>query len=513
VRVLDFGLAHVEAMAGLTSHSVLMGTPEYMAPETAAGDPVDGRADLYSLGVLWFELATGALPFPSGSPLEHLKQITEHDGPAPAGEGVDDAETAIVGRLLRRSPGERYASADEVREALARREGTVERALALPRRVCAVCGADEPTGPGFCLACGADVLTVASAPGDSVLVLTRHEEGVAPLLELPPLMGRFGAEVDPAEVGGEVAPAPPVVVLKGVDAGFARRVQQDLLPAGFTCEVRRLAEENFDLLRGRHTPPAVYVGALLLGWGAACFAAHAVYGTVGLVLAFAAGPPMGWLLVRQTHLFLSPLFRPVDETDDPTAMAMSAHYRQFLERTRSGSLRRLGATLMARASLLLARLDDEAVAPTARRSLTGLAVDATRRGLDTLAALQPVDELLQSADARHIWEELEQTEARIRRDDEGDGGSPDREQAEGLERELRQLSDLEHERTRQIQKVLRLAVRLEAARAEVRGVEAPDEEQLSEIGRRIELDAALLADAVAETEAAVASRSPGRDST
>ena len=118
VRVLDFGLARVESMAGLTANSVLMGTPEYMAPETAAGLPVDGRADLYSLGVLWFELATGELPFASRSPLEHFKRISEEDGPAPVGPDITPTESAIIQRLLRHQPEERFASATEVIEAL-----------------------------------------------------------------------------------------------------------------------------------------------------------------------------------------------------------------------------------------------------------------------------------------------------------------------------------------------------------------------------------------------------------
>src|SRR5439155_14144541 len=61
--VMDFGIARLAQAGGETAVGELLGTPEYMSPEQASGEPVDGRSDLYSLGVVGFFALTGTLPF------------------------------------------------------------------------------------------------------------------------------------------------------------------------------------------------------------------------------------------------------------------------------------------------------------------------------------------------------------------------------------------------------------------------------------------------------------------
>lgn len=120
IKVLDFGLAKVESRetAGpssqvLTRLGAIMGTPGYMAPEQAVGERVDARADLYSIGIVLFEMLTGRRPF-AGDPVSVLRQHVLEEVPAlpPA---VRDAVGArveqLLGRLLAKSPGDRFASA------------------------------------------------------------------------------------------------------------------------------------------------------------------------------------------------------------------------------------------------------------------------------------------------------------------------------------------------------------------------------------------------------------------
>ena len=69
MKILDFGIAKLfggEMQEGQTHAGWIVGTPEYMAPEQGSGDPLDGRADLYALGVIAYRLATGRLPFSGG---------------------------------------------------------------------------------------------------------------------------------------------------------------------------------------------------------------------------------------------------------------------------------------------------------------------------------------------------------------------------------------------------------------------------------------------------------------
>ena len=114
--ITDFGVARSLGGGGPTLPGVVVGTLDYLSPEQARGGPVDGRSDLYALGILLFEMLTGRLPFPGGSEVEVLVQrlagaaqdlsTVDVEVPAPL--------AAIVRRLLQRDPARRYQSAREV---------------------------------------------------------------------------------------------------------------------------------------------------------------------------------------------------------------------------------------------------------------------------------------------------------------------------------------------------------------------------------------------------------------
>jgi serine/threonine-protein kinase len=67
IKIIDFGLARSVHLEGMTATGLIMGTPEYMAPEQVAGKHVDERADIYALGVILFEMLTGRVPFTGDS--------------------------------------------------------------------------------------------------------------------------------------------------------------------------------------------------------------------------------------------------------------------------------------------------------------------------------------------------------------------------------------------------------------------------------------------------------------
>lgn len=116
----DFGIARSMAETGLTQPGNIVGTPDYLAPEQARGEPVDHRADLYALGLILFELLTGDLPFASGSYSEVLAQRI-HGRPRSLNETGTKASPrlrAVVERLLERDPDDRFQSGAEVAAAL-----------------------------------------------------------------------------------------------------------------------------------------------------------------------------------------------------------------------------------------------------------------------------------------------------------------------------------------------------------------------------------------------------------
>ncbi len=114
VLVMDFGIARVEDGGGLTTTSVFMGTPTYAAPEAIAGEPCDGRQDLYALGLILYEMLAGSPPFTETTPLELLKRHV--DGPPPdrarLGRAVPDPVWAVIERLTARRPEHRFPHAE-----------------------------------------------------------------------------------------------------------------------------------------------------------------------------------------------------------------------------------------------------------------------------------------------------------------------------------------------------------------------------------------------------------------
>ncbi|HYZ16301.1 MAG TPA: Stk1 family PASTA domain-containing Ser/Thr kinase, partial [Candidatus Acidoferrum sp.] len=122
VKISDFGIARAvsEHTLGVTQPGMVMGSVAYISPEQAQGKELDERSDLYSVGVVLYQMLTGALPFSGETPVAvALKQVSEPAPPIdPATSGVSPAVASIVARLLRKNPAERFASATELASAL-----------------------------------------------------------------------------------------------------------------------------------------------------------------------------------------------------------------------------------------------------------------------------------------------------------------------------------------------------------------------------------------------------------
>jgi eukaryotic-like serine/threonine-protein kinase len=120
VKVMDFGIARLVGAQRQTRTGAAVGTPSYMSPEQLLGQEVDGRADVYAVGTLLYELCTGHLPFEvEGDYLRMIAQLQEVPKPpsthnASLPPGLD----TIVARALEKEQGDRYATAGEFRDAL-----------------------------------------------------------------------------------------------------------------------------------------------------------------------------------------------------------------------------------------------------------------------------------------------------------------------------------------------------------------------------------------------------------
>jgi tetratricopeptide (TPR) repeat protein len=175
LKLLDFGLAQAaRAEMRLTQPGAVVGTPGFMAPEQAAGQPLDGRCDLFSLGCVLYLAATGQRPFQGPDVISALvAAATEHPPPpAELNPALPPALSDLIMALLAKDPKDRPASAGAVVDAIRAIEGDVTEELpsnlpAADRKAQAAQGKAAPKGPvwrrGWFLGAGAALVLGAAA--------------------------------------------------------------------------------------------------------------------------------------------------------------------------------------------------------------------------------------------------------------------------------------------------------------------------------------------------------------
>ncbi|HMI85910.1 MAG TPA: protein kinase [Polyangiaceae bacterium] len=167
VKVVDFGLAKMveSPRPAITTPGIICGTPDYMAPEQGRGAVIDARADLYSMGIILFQLLTGRLPFEADTPtqvvLMHLSIPPPDPRQVSPERNIPEALADAVARSLNKEPDDRWASATEMAEALTAIQAELEnrgrRASHAPPSDCPSCGQTVPAGQKFCGECGARI--------------------------------------------------------------------------------------------------------------------------------------------------------------------------------------------------------------------------------------------------------------------------------------------------------------------------------------------------------------------
>jgi serine/threonine-protein kinase len=132
VKVGDFGIARAASSSTMTRTGSILGTAHYISPEQAMGDPVGPQSDLYSLGVVLYEMLTGTLPYEADSPMEvALKHVNEPPrSPRETNPNVSATLDALTVKLLVKNPEDRYPSANELIEDLERARSGLSPATA-----------------------------------------------------------------------------------------------------------------------------------------------------------------------------------------------------------------------------------------------------------------------------------------------------------------------------------------------------------------------------------------------
>jgi serine/threonine-protein kinase len=186
VKIADFGLALApsDGATRLTATNSLMGTPGYLSPEQCCGEPAGPRSDIYSLGMTFYEMLAGSMPFKGESPLAVLRQILDEDPPPLLGVAphLDPRIAKVVERMVAKQPNDRYQSCHEVVADLSQILGV---SAAAPRPATAgVAAAQVATAPAA--AGGGSVRTPFPATG-------RPEDAPTRVAPSRPLTGGAGS--------------------------------------------------------------------------------------------------------------------------------------------------------------------------------------------------------------------------------------------------------------------------------------------------------------------------------
>jgi eukaryotic-like serine/threonine-protein kinase len=248
VKVADFGIARAAEATTISDLGDILGSVKYMSPEQAAGERVGPASDLYSLGVVLYEMLTGRVPFevetPADVPVRHAGGPPPH--PREVNPEVPEGTDAIVMRLLATDLEDRYGSADQLTKDLRRvRDGlspidslgddATTAALAAPILPTPASGRTVPRrGKWFLIVTPFALLALLSAVGSAVSWNLLRDSGAAGIPEI--LNGTLG---EPSERAGQKLSRPEEVKVPGVEGSTGQEVREHLAEAGFETEVRR----------------------------------------------------------------------------------------------------------------------------------------------------------------------------------------------------------------------------------------------------------------------------------
>jgi eukaryotic-like serine/threonine-protein kinase len=241
VKVTDFGIARAGASDGLTQTGSVMGTATYFSPEQAQGLPVDGRSDVYSLGVVLYEMVTGVAPFTGDSPVAvAYKHVREAPVP-PSRRNPDippDLEQIIL-TAMAKDPDLRYQSADDLRADLLR----FRRGRPLAAAPVTALLADTGTVGATMASPAVPAAAATTQIGTLAPARSRGRRAAITIVTIAVLAAIVAIVVLVSQVAGENADKVSVPGVTGLDVNEA---QSKIADAGFVSQVEREQSDSVD---------------------------------------------------------------------------------------------------------------------------------------------------------------------------------------------------------------------------------------------------------------------------
>ncbi|WP_226437208.1 Stk1 family PASTA domain-containing Ser/Thr kinase [Rhodococcus yananensis] len=265
VKIADFGLVRAVAAANTTSRSVILGTAAYLSPEQVTTGAADARSDVYSTGILLFEMLTGRTPFTGDTSLSIAYQRVEKDVPDPSAwiEGVPAEFDDLVRHATEREPDERFDDAAAMAAALT---DVVDRLdlpryrVPAPKPVVSAAGTGQ-SGPGADPAASdpaprTTVLTSEPHPGTDPTVAVSQQPPVSQQHAAPTVVHHHASPPEP--LSGQQRPAVPVAPTQHTKVVTAAHPRSDSPPGGAPDD------RSAYLDRRRHTRRTTTVWAVLI---------------------------------------------------------------------------------------------------------------------------------------------------------------------------------------------------------------------------------------------------------
>lgn len=249
VKVVDFGLATIltgKEASSITTPGLVCGTPDYMSPEQGRGENLDGRSDLYALGVVLFELLTEDLPFADETPtkvvLRHINDPVPNPAEVAPHRQIPDVLAKLTIRALSKDPEKRFRDAAAMQEAL--RAALEElRKVNTATKICSNCGTENPEQMNFCGSCGTRLLET----GTHLRPAAPRPSFVPSYLPVRPLVGRAVEIAMIEKLRTRVAAGPSWLHISGeAGAGKTRLLN----------EIAQLAENDQDVVVGARPHPS-----------------------------------------------------------------------------------------------------------------------------------------------------------------------------------------------------------------------------------------------------------------